>query len=45
MPPTTKQLLESLLSALVGVLVGVDELSESSEHAHSLALGHPLAIK
>ena len=40
MPPTTKKLLKSLVSELVGVLVGVHESSESSEHLHSLALWH-----
>ena len=38
MPPTTKKLLESLVGVNVLVLIGVNELSEASEHPNSLSL-------
>lgn len=39
MPPTTKKLLEGLVGVNVLVLIGVNELSEASEHSNSLSLG------
>lgn len=38
MPPTTKQLLKCLVGRLMSVLIGMDRLSESSEHSYSHGL-------